>query len=654
MSKTKRLGWIARYTFSNDFTALLNKMHRKYGEEIFDILGISNDHLDIANFSRQFFGTSNNIATVSADSNANVRDKTMVQYVHEARKATMILNSLYVLYKAVKDNYTKKDACDAIEAIISGQIFVNDLSNANTFYCYSFDLRNLLMNGMSFYKGNLKINPPHRSDSFIALLIQTTAHISNEIMGAVGYSDFFIVLDYFYRKEMGDDYLSKWNKEEFAAEKKSILDQFQNLIYSFNFNFRGAQSSFVTLSVMDKGFLESLFGEQSGYIFPDMTKPNLSSTQELSEHFFEYFSDINGKESIFTFPVITLAISVDEKNKYIDPNFVNWVAGANCKKALGNIYQGPASSLSNCCRLRSELIKDNEIGGAGYSNSFGVGGISIGSCRIAGMNMPRIAIMEKEYPNIFQDTLNLIHKLLYSHRHIMREKSKFISLYESGWASLSRQYSTVGMLGAYEYVRNSGYDIQTQEGINFLLSKFNIIEDNIKQWQIDEKSESNIYNIESIPGESMAVKLASIDNILGYNDEYEMYSNQYIPLTENVPIYDRFHIQGQIDKKTSGGAILHLNVDDEKPLTKKQMLSIIKMAKDSGTVYFAINYAFSECANRHYNIGKVDKCAVCDANIVEQYTRVVGFLVPVSAWSKVRKDYEYPKRVFYGKDRIGE
>ena len=76
------------------------------------------------------------------------------------------------------------------------------------------------------------------------------------------------------------------------------------------------------------------------------------------------------------------------------------------------------------------------------------------------------------------------------------------------------------------------------------------------------------------------------------------------------------------------------------------------MAKDSGTIYFAINYAFSECEDRHYIIGKVNKCPISDKKIIEQYTRVVGFLVPVSSWNKTRKDFEYPKRVFYGKTRI--
>ena len=660
MSKTKRRGWVARYTFSNGFIALLKKLHREYGEEIFDILGISNEHLDIANFSRQFFGTSNNIASVSADSNANVRDKTMVQYVHEARKATMILNSLYVLYKAVKDNYSKKEAYEAIEAIVSGKIFVNDLSNANTFYCYSFDLRHLLYEGMSFYKGNLKIRPPHRADSFIALLIQTTAHISNEIMGAVGYSDFFVVLDYFYRKEYGDDYMKQWEGDNVLQKK--IKDQFQNLIYSFNFNFRGAQSSFVTLSVMDKGFLENLFGSRSGYIFPDQTKPILDSVQNLSQRFFEYFTDINGKESIFTFPVTTLAISVDENNEYVDPKFVDWVAEANCEKGFGNIYQGPSSTLSNCCRLRSDIAGNNKSSSVGYSNSFGVGGISVGSHRVVGINLPRVAVLENEHAigrssneNVLQETLDLVHKILYSHRHVLREKAPFISLYESGWASLQRQYSTVGLIGAYEYVNNKGESIQTQEGVDLLLNKLQLVEDNIQKWQLEEESEGNIYNIEQIPGESMAVKLAKIDNILGYNDDYKMYSNQYIPLIEEAPIYDRFHIQGQIDAKTSGGAILHLNIDDEKSLTKEQFLSIIKMAKDSGTVYFAVNYAFSECADGHYLTGKHDKCCnICGKEIIEQYTRVVGFLVPVSSWNTTRKDFEYPRRIFYEKNRIGE
>jgi ribonucleoside-triphosphate reductase (formate) len=166
-------------------------------------------------------------------------------------------------------------------------------------------------------------------------------------------------------------------------------------------------------------------------------------------------------------------------------------------------------------------------------------------------------------------------------------------------------------------------------------------------------SGGNIYNMEQIPGESMAVRLAEIDKILGYNpSEHKLYSNQYIPLTQKASIYDRFRIQGEIDGYTSGGAILHLNVDDDKPLSSVQFGKLIKAAKDSGTVYFAVNYAYSECYSGHISVGMSDECPVCGKEIAKRYSRVVGFITPVSSWNSVRRDYEFKNRYFYRNGEI--
>jgi len=169
-----------------------------------------------------------------------------------------------------------------------------------------------------------------------------------------------------------------------------------------------------------------------------------------------------------------------------------------------------------------------------------------------------------------------------------------------------------------------------------------------------KKPENITFNIEQIPGESMAVRLSQIDKVLGYNNDFELYSNQYIPLIERASIYDRLEIQGELDSLTSGGAILHINVEDEKPLNKEQFKRIINYARELKTVYFAINYAYSECENGDYTIGKHEQCPICQSKIVQQYTRVVGFITPVSSWNSTRRSFEYENRKFYKNNEITE
>jgi len=637
----RRKGYWVKQSFDNSFVHCMEELEKKYPQEVFNIQGIANHQMDIALFSKDFFGKSGNVASLSVDANANVKEKNVAQYASETNKSIQRLNALYFMHKNIRKMRDEDTANEVLEKIINGEIFVSDLHNYHSKpYCYAFDLSNLLRNGMNFFHGNMKINPPKRSESFIALMIQSIAFISNQLAGACAFPDFFVALDWFYRKEFGEDYMTKMNE----STQKFIKNQMQNFIYSVNFPFRsGEQSPFTNLSVMDRGYMNTMF---SDYVFPDMTKVNVESAIELSKMFFEYYTEINGVEGMFTFPVLTLAISLDENGEYLDPDFVDWAAGANCDKALSNIYQGEPSSLSSCCRLKNDYSKISE---AGFQNSFGVSGLSVGSHRVAGLNLARIAELEKTDKDIINHDLELIHDILYVHRKMIEERidGGYLPLYNAGWVHLQKQYSTIGFVGAYEYLHNRGMNIQNKPAQNVIVDMMKQIENKIVDWQEIHKDEKIIYNIEQIPAESMAVRLSDLDRVMGYNDEWNIYSNQYIPLIEKAPISTRMEIQGKLDQLTSGGAILHINVDDDMTLSKEQYKRLMDKARKEKVAYFAVNYAFSECANGHYLTGKKKSCTICEAEIVNHYLRVVGFITPVSSWNAVRKNWEYDRREFY-------
>ncbi|MFA5071292.1 MAG: anaerobic ribonucleoside-triphosphate reductase [Candidatus Pacearchaeota archaeon] len=641
------------HTFNRNFINTLNRLHRKYGDPVFEVSGIANRNLDIALFSEDFFSKSvANIADVSVDDNANVSEKNISHYDAESTKALQKLNSIATMYEWVEKCYSKKDADIALEKLMNGEIFLNDATKYNYPYCFSFDLRNLLFGGMNFFKGNFKIHPPKRSDTFITLMIQTVAYISNQIAGAASFPDFFVCLDWYLRKEFGEDYSQRIKTDPIISSHLKNL--FQNWIYSVNFPFRGAgQSAFTNLSVMDSGFMKALFTKEGingqDYILPDNTKANVQSSSELSKSFFEYYTEINSKEGLFTFPVMTLAISKDPEGNFIDPDFVKWVCSINSEKCLGNMYVGEPTSYSSCCRLKLDLAKSSSLG---YTNSFGVGGLSIGSHRCAGINLPRMALLEKDNPNIFEETTQCLHNILASHRKLIEHniESGTLPLYTSGWISLKRQYSTVGFVGMHEYFKNKGLKATDESAIVEGVKLLKKIESKLIHWQ---EIEGTIWNCEQIPAESQAVKLCQLDTILGYNpNKFDLYSNQYLPLWEEASIYDRFKLQGTYDSLTSGGAILHITLHDAEALTPDQFFMLLNQARKSGTTYFAINRAFVECASGHYSIGKQKECPACKEKIVNEYTRVVGYLSKVSAWNKVRRMVDYPGRHSYDNTNI--
>lgn len=191
----RQKGYFVKFSFDNNFVNAMEELSKKYGDEIFEIQGIASKHLDISQFSRDFFGNSSNVADVSVDSNANVKEKNISQYNYEANKSIMRLNGLHLMYKNVTKYFSEEMANNVLDGVISGELFINDLHLYSNPYCYAFDLRSLMMGGMDFFGGNIKIKPPKHSNSFIDLFIQTNAYISNQIAGAGSYPDFFVILD---------------------------------------------------------------------------------------------------------------------------------------------------------------------------------------------------------------------------------------------------------------------------------------------------------------------------------------------------------------------------------------------------------------------------------------------------------------------------
>ena len=66
-----------------------------------------------------------------------------------------------------------------------------------------------------------------------------------------------------------------------------------------------------------------------------------------------------------------------------------------------------------------------------------------------------------------------------------------------------------------------------------------------------------------------------------------------------------------------------------------------------GVIYFAYNTKISSCKNEHGFYGEI--CPVCGEPVSEYFTRVVGFLTPVSTWSKERRQ-EYGERKWFNEN----
>lgn len=619
-------------TYDIDFEDLIMHLKSKYPAKLFDLEGIG-EQTDLSLFSKKFFSTKSNIADKSVDSNANVDDTSIIAYENELPKPFFRLNSLYLTWKYIRYLYNHEIANKIIEAQITGDIYINDFTGINKPYCYNFSTYDIMLYGLPFVN-KITSNPPNHLSSFIGQLIHFAVYASNSVLGAVGLADILIVSSYYIKKIFTDspnvdsDYL--W---------KQVKQELQSFIFSCNQPFRGGvQSGFYNVSIFDDAFLDKMCKE---YIFPDGSNPDKSLIKKIQELFLDLMNETLQHTPI-TFPVTTACFSIDQNKNIQDKEFLHLIATKNLNYGFINIYCGETSTLSSCCRLRSSTKNE-------YFNQFGAGGTKIGSLGVVTINIPRIAIKsngstEKFFAQLKELTEYAI-KINNTKRFLLKKRieSNSLPLYTLGFMDLKTQYSTVGVMGLNESCAYMGYNILNTDGREFitkLLSLINSCNENAtKQYNAP-------HNMEQVPAENSAIKAAQKDKLLGYQNKYDLYSNQFIPLTTNADLLDRIKIQGIFDSSMSGGAIAHLNIEqkiEDIELIKK----LITISAKFGVVYHAINYNLQKCTNSHMTVGKNTICSICGENITDNYTRVVGFLVNTKNFHQIRREQDYPERIFY-------
>jgi ribonucleoside-triphosphate reductase len=631
-----------KISYNEEFDNLILNLKEKYSTKLFDLDGIG-EQLDLNKFSKRFF-SEKNTSDVSVDANANVDDISIIAYNHELPKPYFRLNSYYMLWKELKRLYNIEIANEIIEKQLSGDIYINDFHGiaAAIPYCFNYSTYDIMLMGLPMIK-KIKSVAPKYLYSFKSQLEQFTIIAANSTLGATGLADVLLVMSYYVENALNTLSDANFSFKDEKAVWNYVKENLISFIYTINQPMRGNQSCFTNISVYDEIFLNSL---KDDYIFPNGTNLNIELVMKIQDLFLDIMNNEMERTPI-TFPVTTACFSVNEENEIQDKTFLSFIAKHNKKFGFINIYCGASSTLSSCCRLRSD--KTNE-----YFNSFGAGSSKIGSLGVTTINLPRLAI---KFNNDVELFLKELKHLVHISAKINNVRRKLIQkridngnhpLYEYGFLSLKKQYSTVGINGFNECIELFKKNILDEDGTNFGLKIINAInEENIKC--------SNLYktphNCEQIPAETVSVKLAAKDILLKYQNDYQLYSNQFIPLTTKANLLDRIKLQGIFDKHFTGGAIAHINVDtlidDE-----KQIEELITTCAKMGVVYFAINYVIAKCENGHMSVSNNEICSVCGGNITDKFTRVVGFLTNTKNWNKTRREIDFPNRQFYNGNDI--
>jgi len=378
----------------------------------------------------------------------------------------------------------------------------------------------------------------------------------------------------------------------------------------------------------------------SDVVFPDGSKPNVDLIWEIQKIFCDWFAKGDPNTGMpYRFPVVTLNLRTNENREIEDKESVEYFSKINLEKGCFNIYISSGSKIAMCCRF----VNDLELAGC---DSFGNGGLSIGSHRVVTINFARLGKRSISYEHLLkllQEKLDDARDALLAHRKLLEKRVKqgFMPFFRYGLMSMSRFFSTFGISGIYECLQGLGYSITTEQGKQLA---YDLLE-YIKNYSTEcSKKYKCSFNVEQVPAESLAVKFAAKDKIL-YNMDYSIYSNQFVPLWVDCDIVDRIKLDGAFSRILTGGGISHLDLG-EKLTHSNQMKKIIEYAVKSGCEHFAINYNFCKCENDHVTVsGPSKNCPICGGEIKVQYTRIIGYFTPVTTWNRGRQ-VEHSNRIF--------
>ena len=579
-------------------------------------------------FIRNYANKKNNAADGSGmDANANITNKNIHTMEYEIHKDFNIQINRALISDKIRELYGEDLAKEYIRQIESHEIYVHDETSLKP-YCVSITMYPFLLDGLKTLGGG-SIAPKHLS-SFCGGFINLMLAVSSQFAGAVATAEFLMYFDYFAKKTYGEDYL--------RTNSFDINSYLQQVVYTINQPSvsRGYQSIFWNISIYDKQYFESMFGN---FVFPDGSKPSYESLSKLQKYFMKWFNK-ERTTALLTYPVITAAC-LTKNGELADKDFEDFITE---EYAEGNGFftfmSDNAYALSSCCRLKNDVHDQLKE----FSYTLGAGGLMTGSLNVITINLNRA--IQKGLD--IREMVRKIHKYQIATRKLMEEylQAGLLPVYNAGYITMEKQYLTIGINGLVEAAESQGLEISlNDEYMDFV--------ENILKTISDENKKANQetgykFNTEFVPAENLGVKNANWDKEDGLFVPRDCY-NSYLYKVEDdeVSILDKFQMHGKrFMQYLDGGSAYHCNLA-EYP-TQEGFRKLLHVAAKEGCEYFCFNIKVT-CCNECGYIDKhtLTECSKCHSKNIDYATRVIGYLTKVSSWSKERRA-EHARRMYSG------
>jgi len=203
------------------------------------------------NFIKKYCEAQNAACGSEVDANSNVSNKNIATMAPEIHKRDNIYANRLMMYDYLKRLYDEDIANEYLRQLEEHEIYRHDESGmpVGTPYCASITLYPFLFDGMTKLGGTT--TAPKHLQSFLGGFINLVFAVSAQLCGAVATPEFLAYMDYFIRKEYGDNYYKETDKVVELTERGRTIDQvitdsFAQVVYSLNqpAAARGSQSVF--------------------------------------------------------------------------------------------------------------------------------------------------------------------------------------------------------------------------------------------------------------------------------------------------------------------------------------------------------------------------------------------------------------------------
>ncbi len=574
----------------------------------------------------------------------------------------------YVMEEALKEGISLVPK-EGREAHFSGDIYIHKLPYSLYIpYCTGHSTARLLEKGLR--TPTIVSRPARHFDTYVDHIANYLITMQHYFSGAQALSSVEWYAGPFIRRE--------------GLSRRKIRQQIQRLVYNLNYPSRvGMQTPFTNFTVTLDAPKKMLEGDYAVYD-GEKLEPLGEYEREAREFFIALTEVLREGDALgqpFTFPIPTIMVTA--KMLWDDPEVFEAVFKTAARRGsfywLNTNVVDPDASYAMCCRIaidKTEMafafgvskksVEDEAIERLERQRFGGLWAMPdvTGSVNVTTVNLPRLALRAKDDERFWEEyekTLEIVRKTTdwFRERYVRlitnyRQMYQMIHLYLEEFPS--SHFNTIGILGLPEaaaiYLNEpklweEGTRRDWLKAAEVMKEMVEFATSKAREWM---KESGTPWNVEEVPGESAAAKLAVKDmrefpklgNYLG-DPENPIYSTSIAPYYGSIELADRIRIEEKVQRSFTGGVMMHIFLGEEPD--PEALAKLTKRLMKTELVYWSYTPAITVCNSCGYSTtGLYTHCPRCGSENLEIWSRIIGYYRPLRNWNPFRKREFWTRR----------